>query len=41
MYNMTENNKKMFSIISNLQIDYDFKLDCQKIWPTYNRQVVN
>ena len=33
--------KKLFSIMSNLQTHYHFKLDFQKNEPIYRRQVVN
>ena len=32
MYNIIENNEKLFSIISNLQNHYHFKLGFQKKW---------
>ena len=34
-------NKQMFSFMSNLQTYYHFKLDFQKSGPTYRGQVVN
>ena len=33
--------KKMFSLLSNLETYYHFKLDFQKSGPTYRGQVVN
>ena len=36
-----KNNEKLFSIMSNLQTHYHFKLDFQKVDPTKRKQMVN
>ena len=41
MWNNNKNNTKLFSIMSNLQTHYLFKLDFKKSGPTYRNQAFN